>query len=428
MSRMDHLLWEPYLHASRRVLSYAMRPLLGLFAVLAVFAAACGGDEDPADTTAPPSQTFSGTPSPTLTLMESPCPYPDLDIYRIDVAKAETSTVAQGQRARWSHDGSLMSYWGIVGSNCAAGIAVDRMDTLKRAFILPGASPYSEWSPTSNTLLTGGMGNVDVDLELIFFDDASVPIIRSVFHGQVGAVSWSRDGSRFAYVNGETNEIVVYDIPSRDSIVFPSPLGGIPGGIGEIAWSPMGERLAVWAYEHRDDGPNVSHLNFLSIADGTTTEITGLAGAAFPEWSPDGSMLIFAVTKDPVGEIYILPTDGSAPARKLVDGDGGAWSPDGSLIAYTPNACNGWDIAVIAPDGTGQRILSPGAGHRFQLGFEWAPDGSRAAFLTDDATYTVSTDGTSLTRIGSQMEKLAWSPDSRYLVGQEIAGRGLCDG
>src|SRR5512139_1568650 len=61
--------------------------------------------------------------------------------------------------------------------------------------------------------------------------------------------------------------------------------------------------------------------------------------------SPDGRLAVFSVSEpaykdeDASSDLWIVPTDGSAPARRLTStrgGEGGAtWSPDGRRIAFT---------------------------------------------------------------------------------------------
>ncbi len=55
-----------------------------------------------------------------------------------------------------------------------------------------------------------------------------------------------------------------------------------------------------------------------------------------PEWSPDGSRILFDSNRAGSNDLYVMDADGSNVTR-LTDGpakeDHGAWSPDGSRIA-----------------------------------------------------------------------------------------------
>src|SRR5512135_1762867 len=65
---------------------------------------------------------------------------------------------------------------------------------------------------------------------------------------------------------------------------------------------------------------------------------------AGPVVSPDGRWAVVSVTepaydeKDQTSDLWIVPTDGSAPPRRLTatkaGESGAAWSPDGSRLAF----------------------------------------------------------------------------------------------
>ena len=112
-----------------------------------------------------------------------------------------------------------------------------------------------------------------------------------------------------------------------------------------------------------------------------------------PALSPDGRWAVFSVTEPSyeesatVSDLWIVPTDGSAPARRLTStkgGEGGAaWSPDGRKIAFSARR-EGDEAAQIyvldvAQGGEAQRVtaLSTGAGAP-----RWRPDGGAILFAS----------------------------------------------
>jgi Tol biopolymer transport system component len=108
---------------------------------------------------------------------------------------------------------------------------------------------------------------------------------------------------------------------------------------------------------------------------------------AFPDWSPDGSRIVFAragkAQFDP-WMLYVVNADGSG-LRRLTKGDGPlgerapSWSPDGEKIAFErfglPRSAHTIDM-----DGTNERLLLRGAGEP-----AWSPDGSKIAFVQQGA-------------------------------------------
>jgi TolB protein len=74
-------------------------------------------------------------------------------------------------------------------------------------------------------------------------------------------------------------------------------------------------------------------------------------------------------------QLYVMNADGSG-AQRISFGEGRAgspvWSPRGDLIAFTRIAGGQFRIAVIRPDGTGERLLTDSWQDE---GPSWSPNG-----------------------------------------------------
>jgi Tol biopolymer transport system component len=107
-----------------------------------------------------------------------------------------------------------------------------------------------------------------------------------------------------------------------------------------------------------------------------------------PRWSPDGTRIAFHVVEGPPTErrplifpeptspgpssIYVVGTDGSGLRQLTSDGVAAGdpdWSPDGSLIVFGPTSLHlwlagqdqsGWSIQAIRPDGSDLHVVVPG--------------------------------------------------------------------
>lgn len=139
----------------------------------------------------------------------------------------------------------------------------------------------------------------------------SDPLLKALPTNSLPPVSdptWSSDGTRIAYT--ANRQVRVIDLrTSSDQVVIES--GYSP------AWSPDGQQIAYVVQAEES-----AHL-YIANADGTDPRpmITDKTWVSDPEWSPDGSYLIFT---RPEG-IYIAPLDGREATRVMVEGAAGAF-------------------------------------------------------------------------------------------------------
>ncbi len=176
----------------------------------------------------------------------------------------------------------------------------------------------------------------------------------------------------------------------RDSAGHEQQLPVQPAAYTYPRLSPDGKRIALTVGSR-----GRSDVWIYTIADATLARLTSEGGLnERPEWSPDGSTVIYRSDQGGRSAIWKRPADASAPAAPLLSIPGAqiweaVFSPDGQALVYRTGAIGRGDIFYrrLFGDTTPHAI----AASRFG---EWhprvSPDGRWVAYASDEAgTYQV---------------------------------------
>lgn len=151
--------------------------------------------------------------------------------------------------------------------------------------------------------------------------------------------------------------------PKKNIVVFTALEKG-----KDIGMEKNGER---WEKFKRED--KMPYLWFINVdGSGLTQLIKGLN----PQWSPDGTTIVFASNIAGDYNIYSIRPDGSnlQQLTSRVDTDiEPTWSPDGEYISFVSDVHKNWNVWMMKNDGT--RLTQLTYHEKFDGGPNWGRDG-----------------------------------------------------
>ena len=169
------------------------------------------------------------------------------------------------------------------------------------------------------------------------------------------------------------------------------------------------------------------------------TRMSGLEDQ--PEWSPDGTKILFHGIVDGKIDLYTINVDGTGLTNltsfigaEMVDKRHPTWSRDGSFIAFVGAVGSNHKIYMIDANGSNLRQITTDAG--FDMSPTFSPDGQKIAFVRyntaaptlGDDIMIVNINGGLTVRypLAGDQRMPAWSPDGKFIAvsGTQVAGSG----
>ena len=169
----------------------------------------------------------------------------------------------------------------------------------------------------------------------------------------------------------------------------------LPDGACQPNWSPDGTRLVFVSPcpKRKDTYPNSSL--YLINADGSgLTPLPVVEGGDFdPAWSPDGSRVAFTSLRDGYPQIYVFNLEHNTTARLTETAKGvhacqPAWSPQGTQIIYMVKRYElPPQIWVMTDAGLGQNQLVRSGSEYWDFSPVWSPYGETIFFTQSQGSW-----------------------------------------
>ncbi|MDX6304411.1 MAG: hypothetical protein QOI77_1380 [Blastocatellia bacterium] len=231
------------------------------------------------------------------------------------------------------------------------------------------------------------------------------------FKGRLQGYEWSPDSKRLALVIGD---------PDPEAEAAASPIPGTP--------PKPPKPIVIDRYRYKQDGQGYllsGRHSFIYLFDVATKKLDRLTKSKWdessPSWSPAGSRVAFMSNhaddpdRDPSAQLFVADATAGTTEKQLTTADNRAsrarpeWSPDGTRIVFTEGdekkfgAYNMEHLVVVRSDGSAapSRLKAVEDLDRGVSGLRVSSDGKSAnALVTDDrSVYPVSITPTSVVRL-----------------------------
>ncbi len=185
--------------------------------------------------------------------------------------------------------------------------------------------------------------------------------------------AWTADGRELLYSAGLDLRSNIYRVRA-DGSAPPRLIEAFGDGVSHPMISAAGHRLV---YERNGRTSNIWRLDLKDPSAAPVAIVSSTSRDAAPQYSPDGSRIVFYSNRSGLNQIWICDADGTRPAQltSMTGNITGSprWSPDGKQIVFDSNSGGDWHLYVMDAEGGKPRVVTTAKGGNF-IGI-WSRDG-----------------------------------------------------
>lgn len=304
----------------------------------------------------------------------------------VDVATTRvTYNSARDRQPTWSKDGLWIAF---ASTRSGSGWDIWKVHRngessgLKRLTTYGGFDLEPSWLPTNKIVFAAGSGQGYEDVYTMNNDGTGRTRLTTATDFDEYA-DWSPDGSKIAYTSvggqkGGAKQIWIMNSDGSNKHRISTEYAI------QAAWSPDGKKIAFKCYR---GGYNICVMN----SDGTNIKqlTQESANTHDPDWSPDGSKIIYSSARDGDWELYTMNPDGTNKRQityNSVEDNFPSFSPDGKYIVFSSFRSGNEEIWIMPySTSTGITLTYPNGGESWQHGItniiKWSYSGSPGSYV-----------------------------------------------
>jgi len=271
------------------------------------------------------------------------------------------AVLASPVQAAWAGTNGRIAFCDFSGGDCV--ITTMNADGSGRRALHSGVAP--NWAPDGSKIVFEDGAHRSAQIFSMNADGSDVQQVTHLSGDNVDP-SWSPDGELVVFVHHPVGHCCpdIFTIRANGSGLRRVTDFGADIGVSEPEFSPDGQWIAFW--EGNVNGGDLAAV-FIMRADGTNVrQVTPLElDADHPEWSPDGSRLVFNNdAHQSVGDIFTIRPDGGGLKRLTSVTPLGladfrpAYSPDGTQIVFNQGTSETTFVMTMKANGGGPVVLS----------------------------------------------------------------------